>query len=137
MHQTTSVESMTAALDLGVTKSGAPGGMAKLTPLHREVVVDGLPCSPAQEIRVIQAVLAPGDLTPYHSHRFPVTVYVTRGVFTLRLDGREPVRVAAGETYVEPARVRMTGSNDGTEQAEMVLFYVCEPNAPFADPVTG
>ena len=133
MHKTTSVESMTAALDVGVTKSGAQAGMAKLTPLHREVV-DTLPRSAEQEIRVIRATLLPGDVTPYHSHRFPVTVHMTRGVFTLALDGREPVRIAAGESFVEPAHVNMTGSNEGSETAEMVLFYVCEPDAPFADP---
>ena len=81
------VETMIAALDVGVTRSAKYQGMAKLTPLHREVL-STLPKGNRQEVRVLHAVLQPGDITPYHSHRFPVTVYVTEGMFTLRLDGR-------------------------------------------------
>ena len=127
------VETMIAALDVGVTRSASDKGMARLTPLHREVVTT-LPRGEQQEVRVLHAVLQPGDVTPYHSHRFPVTVYVTEGVFTLRLDGREAVHVATGEVFVEPPNVNMTGSNEGSVPVATILFYVCEPDAPFADP---
>ena len=87
-----------------------------------------------QEVRVLSATLLPGDVTPRHSHRFPVTVFVVEGTFTLELDGREPVAVEAGQTFVEPAGVAMTGYNKDSVPARMTLFYVCEPDAPFADP---
>lgn len=134
MHEKSNVETMIAGLAVGVTRSAQDSGMAKLTPLHREVVM-GMPNLPEQEIRVLFATLLPGDVTPYHSHRFPVTVYVTAGVFTLKLDGREPIAIAAGETYVEPAGVPMVGCNAGNVPAQTVLFYVCEPGTPFADPI--
>lgn len=134
MHEKTDVETMTAGLTVGVTRSAQDSGMAKLTPLHRELVA-GLPRTAEQEVRVLFATLLPGDVTPYHSHRFPVTVYMLEGVFTLELDDREPVLVAAGQVYVEPAGVNMTGRNNGEVPARMALFYVCEPDAPFADPV--
>ena len=108
--------------------------MAKLTPLHREVL-STLPQGNRQEVRVLHAVLQPGDVTPYHSHRFPVTVYVTQGVFTLRLDGREPISIGPGQVFVETPHVNMTGSNDGRAPAVTILFYVCDPDTPFADPV--
>ena len=132
MHEKTSVETMIAALDVGVTRSASDSGLAKFTPLHREVV-RSLPRQEEQEIRVLFATLLPGDVTPYHSHRFPVTVYVTEGTFTLALDDRPPVEIAAGGVFVEPAGIRMTGSNRGTGPARMALFYVCEPDTPFAD----
>ena len=134
MHQKSSVETMTAALTVGVTRSALDRGMAKLTPLHRETV-PGMPTLPDQEVRVLLATLLPGDVTPYHAHRFPVTVYMLEGTFTLALDGREPVAIGAGEVFVEPAGVAMTGYNRGTEPARMALFYVCAPDAPFADPI--
>lgn len=134
MHEKSNVETMIAGLSVGVTRSAQDSGMAKLTPLHREVVT-GMPDLAEQEVRVLFATLLPGDVTPYHSHRFPVTVYVTEGTFTLALEGREPVAIAAGQAFVEPAGVNMTGSNEGTEPARMALFYVCEPGAPFADAV--
>jgi quercetin dioxygenase-like cupin family protein len=64
-----------------------------------------------------------------------VTVYMIEGVFTLELEGRPPVSIAAGEVFVEPAGVDMTGRNAGDVPARMALFYVCAPDAPFADPV--
>lgn len=130
--ETSQVETMIAGLTVGVTRSAQPSGMAKLTPVHREVV-QGLPPTGDAEVRVLFATLLPGDVTPYHSHRFPVTVFVTEGTFTLALDGREPVDIGAGQAFVEPAGVRMTGHNTGETPARMALFYVCEPDAPFAD----
>jgi len=135
MHEKSNVETMIAGLAVGVTRSAQDTGMAKLTPLHREVI-SGMPNQPEQEIRVLFATLLPGDVTPYHSHRFPVTVYVIEGDFTLELDGRDPIAISKGEAFVEPAGVAMTGRNSGTVPAKTVLFYVCEPGAPFADPIT-
>ncbi len=134
MHKKSDVGTMTAGLTVGVTLSAQDSGMAKLTPLHREVVA-GLPRTAEQEVRVLFATLSPGDVTPYHSHRFPVTVYMLEGAFTLELDDREPVVIEAGQVFVEPSAVNMTGSNKGEVPARMALFYVCEPDAPFADPV--
>jgi quercetin dioxygenase-like cupin family protein len=129
----TTVQTMIAALDVGVTRSAQEQGMAKLTPLHREVL-STLPQGMMQEVRVLHAVLQPGDVTPHHSHPFPVTVYVTEGVFTLRLEGRDPISVGPGEVFVEPPHVNMTGSNEGKVPATTILFYVCNPDANFADP---
>ena len=135
MHQKTSVETMIAGLKVGVTQSAQDSGMAKLLPLHREVV-QGMPKGLEQEIRVLFATLLPGDVTPYHSHRHPVTVFMLEGTFTLELDGRDRVEIEAGKVFIEPAKTNMTGSNRGTIPARMALFYACEPDAPFADAVT-
>jgi quercetin dioxygenase-like cupin family protein len=123
---------MIAGLNVGVTRSAQDSGMAKLTPLHREIV-QGMPMASEQEVRVLFASLLPGDVTPRHSHRHPVTVYMLEGIFTLALDDREPVTIKAGQAFVEPAGIAMTGSNEGEMPARMALFYVCEPEAPFAD----
>lgn len=133
MHEQSDVGTMTAALTVGVTRSAQDSGMAKLTPLHRETV-RGMPVSQDQEIRVLIASLLPGDVTPYHSHRHPVTVYMLEGTFTLELDDRNPVDIEAGQVFVEPSGVNMTGRNKGDIPARMALFYVCEPDEPFADP---
>ena len=135
MHEKSDVEVMTAALSVGVTRTAKDRGMARLTPLHRETV-QGLPTVPDQEIRVLFATLLPGDVTPYHSHRHPVTVYMLEGTFTLELDDRGTVSIETGQVYVEPSGVNMTGSNQGNVPARMTLFYVCEPDEPFADPAS-
>ena len=94
-----------------------------------------MPKSDTQEVRVLTASFKPGDKTVFHTHRSPVTVYVLEGQFTLDLEGREPVVISAGQAYVEPPGVKMTGSNrSATEPLRVVIFYVSEPGTPFLDP---
>lgn len=97
-------------------------------------IVEGLPTDDRQTVRVMTATFKPGDKTVYHTHRFPVTVYVLEGVFTLELDGRPPLTVKAGEALVEPPRVPMTGYNrSATEPTRVVIFYVSANDTPFLD----
>ena len=102
-------------------------------PLLREIV-QGMPKGEKQEVRVIMATLKPGETTPFHTHRFPVTVYVLEGTFTLEMEGRAPVTAKAGQAMVEPSQVRMTGYNrSSTEPMRVVIFYVSDPDTPFLD----
>jgi quercetin dioxygenase-like cupin family protein len=134
MHKTMEVSSAISGLTVGITTSAQETGAAKLKVLHRQATA-ALPTARDQEIRVLLATLEPGDRTPYHSHRFPVTVYMLEGAFTLELDGQEAVTVKAGEIFVEPPLVKMTGRNlDARQAARMVLFYVSDADTPFADP---
>lgn len=100
-----------------------------------KTVVPGMPTGPQQEIRVMTAMIKPGDRTPFHTHRFPVTVHVIEGAFTLEMQGRTAVTVKAGESLLEPPNVKMTGYNRGNEMLKVVIFYVSEPDTPFLDPV--
>jgi quercetin dioxygenase-like cupin family protein len=108
-------------------------GIARPNIIHREVVA-GMPRGDRQEVRVIAASFKPGDKTVFHTHRFPVTVYVLEGAFTLEMEGRAPVTVKAGEAFVEPPNVKMTGHNRSTaELLKVVVFYVSDPETPFLD----
>jgi quercetin dioxygenase-like cupin family protein len=96
-----------------------------------------MPRDSAQEIRVITAIFQAGDKTVFHTHRQPVTVYVLEGTFTLEMEGRKPATVRAGEAFVEPPNVRMTGHDySATGRTRVVVFYVSEPRAPFLDPIS-
>jgi quercetin dioxygenase-like cupin family protein len=102
-------------------------------PLLREIV-QGMPKGEKQEMRVIVATLKPGEMTPFHSHRFPVTAYILEGTFTLELEGRAPITAKAGQAIVEPPNVKMTGYNrSSTEAVRVVIFYVSDPDTPFLD----
>ena len=97
-------------------------------------IVEGLPQDDKQTVRVMTATFKPGDKTVYHTHRFPVTVYVLEGAFTLELDGRPPLTVKAGEALVEPPNVAMTGYNrSAAETTKVVIFYVSANDTPFLD----
>jgi quercetin dioxygenase-like cupin family protein len=98
--------------------------------------VEGMPRGERQEVRVLTATLNPGDETPFHTHRSPVTIYVVAGAFTLEMEGRDPVTVKAGESFVEPPNVRMTGYNRSTtEPMRVLIFYVSDSGTPFLDPI--
>ncbi|MBL6078842.1 cupin domain-containing protein [Belnapia sp. T18] len=98
-------------------------------------VVEGMPRGERQEVQVLTATIAPGQATVFHTHRFPVTVYVLEGAFTLEMEGREPVTVQAGGALVEPPHVRMTGYNRRADTpARVLIVYVSDPGTPFLDP---
>jgi quercetin dioxygenase-like cupin family protein len=101
-----------------------------------EQVVDGLPRDAKQTVRVLTATFKPGDRTVRHTHRFPVTVYVLEGTFTLELKDRPPIAVKAGEAIVEPPNVEMSGYNrSASELTKVVIVYVSTPDTPFLDPL--
>src|SRR5438132_12853762 len=74
-------------------------------------IINGMPKGERQEVRVLTASFKPGDKTMFHTHRFPVTVYVLEGAFRLEMEGREPVTVKAGQVIVMPSQVKLTVYN--------------------------
>jgi len=132
------VRILTAA-SLALTSGGAAGqerGIARPDPPALREIVSGMPRGERQEVRVLTATLTPGAKTVFHTHRFPVTVYILEGAFTLEMEGRQPVTVKAGQAMVEPPNVKMTGYNrSATDSMKVVIFYVSDPETPFLDPI--
>jgi quercetin dioxygenase-like cupin family protein len=123
------------ALSVSSPSMAQEQGIARPQLLLREIA-QGMPAGERQEVRVLTASIKPGDKTVFHTHRFPVTVYILEGAFTLELEGREPVTVKAGQAMMEPPHVRMTGYNRSrTEPLRLVIFYVSDPDTPFLDVV--
>ncbi len=99
-------------------------------------IVQGMPKGDTQEVRVLTASFQPRNRTMFHTHRFPVTVYVLEGAFTLEMEGREPLTVKAGKAMMMPPHVKMTGYNrSSTDPLRVVIFYVSDPDTPFLDPI--
>ena len=97
-------------------------------------IVKGMPMGEEQEIRVVTGVLEPGVTTGWHTHRFPLAVYVLEGELTLEYEGKEPITLKAGDIAIEPANTRVVGYNAGTEVTRILDFYVSAPETPFVDP---
>ena len=99
-------------------------------------VIQGMPKGDKQEVRVLTASFKPRDKTMFHTHRFPVTVYVLEGAFTLEMEGRKPVTVKTGQAIVMPSQVKMTGYNrSSTDPLRLVIFNVSDPGTPYLEPV--
>jgi len=130
MHRSSTLTLVFAALLLSLVSASAQE-VTKLSELF-----SGMPKGEKQQIRVLTATLKPGDKTVLHTHRFPVTLYILEGAFTLELEGRAPATIKAGEAMVEPPNVKMTGYNRSTtEPMRVVTFYVSDPDTPFLDPI--
>ena len=128
MHRSSTLTLVFAALLLSLVSASAQE-VTKLSELF-----SGMPKGEKQQIRVLTATLKPGDKTVLHTHRFPVTLYILEGAFTLELEGRAPATIKAGEAMVEPPNVKMTGYNRSTtEPMRVVTFYVSDPDTPFLD----
>jgi quercetin dioxygenase-like cupin family protein len=132
---------MTRSLGIGLAllallatgPSAAVQGTTSPQLLLREVLA-GMPRGDKQEVRVLTAGFKPGDKTVFHTHRFPVIVYVLEGAFTLELEGRAPMTVKAGEAMVEPPNVKMTGYNrSATDPLRVLVVYTSDPDTPFLD----
>ena len=125
----------TAVVMLALAPAAGAQQPARPHVIHREVV-EGMPRGEKQEIQVISATIAPGQSTVFHTHRFPVTVYMLEGSFTLEMEGREAVTLKPGQAMVEPPHIRMTGHNrSASETIRLMIFYVGDPGAPFLDPL--
>jgi quercetin dioxygenase-like cupin family protein len=124
---------------LAFASDGAMGqerGIVRPDPAVLREIVSGMPKGERQEVRVLTATFKPGDKTVFHTHRFPVTVYILEGAFTLEMEGRAPVTIKAGQAMVEPVNVKMTGHNrSATDALRVVIFYVSDPETPFLDPI--
>ena len=124
-----------AVLLISLIATAQERGVVKPQLLLSEIV-QGMPKGDRQEVRVLRAIFQPGEKTMFHTHRFPVTVYVLEGAFTLEMEGREPVTVKVGQAMVMPPHVKMTGYNrSSTESLRVVVFSVSDPDTPFLDPI--
>jgi quercetin dioxygenase-like cupin family protein len=134
MHRLIGVGFALMALVVPLTSPAQqPGPPGPPAPLLSEIV-RGMPRGEAQQVRVIVATLKPGEVTPFHTHRFPVTAYILEGTFTLEMEGRAPVTATAGQAIVEPPQVKMTGYNrSSTEAVRVLIFYVSDPDTPFLE----
>ncbi len=89
-------------------------------------IVQGMPKGERQEVRVLTASFKPRDKTLFHTHRFPVTVYVLEGAFTLEIEGSEPVTVKASQAMMMPPHVKMTGYNRSRTDPLRSSDLLCE-----------
>jgi quercetin dioxygenase-like cupin family protein len=70
-----------------------------------------------------------------HTHPGEEFGYVLEGTFEVTIEGKAPVRLAAGGVFFIPANAVHEGKNVGTTKARVVSTYVVETGKPLATPV--
>jgi quercetin dioxygenase-like cupin family protein len=88
-----------------------------------------------KEAVVATAEFAPGGTTGRHFHPGDEYATVLEGALELRVDGRAPRRVRAGEAYHNPRGVIHETRNVGNGRARVASTFIIEKGKPLLEPV--
>jgi len=91
----------------------APGFVSK------PVLVSPITGDETKEIVVIAVTIAPGASSPAHTHPGDCIVTVSEGAVELRIEGKEPRRLAAGDAFVNPSGPVHQFTNVGATPAHL------------------
>jgi len=100
----------------------------------RTVVQQGDLSTPGRE--VVQAVVdfQPGGTPGRHTHPGEEVGYVLDGTFLVEQDGKPPVTLKAGGTFLIPAGTIHNATNTGSGGAKILATYIVEKGKPLATP---
>jgi quercetin dioxygenase-like cupin family protein len=100
----------------------------------RTVVQQGDLSVPGRE--VIQAVVEfqPGGTPGRHTHAGEEVGYVLDGTLLVEQDGKPPVTLKAGGTFLIPAGTIHNATNTGSGGAKILATYIVEKGKPLATP---
>lgn len=87
-----------------------------------------------KEAVILSAEFAPGATTGRHTHPGDEYTTVLQGTLELRLEGREPKRVTAGEAYHNPKGVIHETRNVGDGPARVSITFVVDKGKPITQP---
>lgn len=107
---------------------------AQTATFKRTVVQQGDLSTPGHE--VVQAVVdfQPGGTPGRHTHPGEEVGYVLDGTFLVEQDGKPPVTLKAGGTFLVPAGTIHNATNTGSGSAKILATYIVEKAKPLATP---
>ena len=112
-----------------IVPAKAPGITAK--PLLRT----SLSGDEGKETLVLAVEVAPGATTGRHKHPGDEYATVLQGTLELRVEGRDPRRVSAGDAYHNARDVIHETRNVGDAPARLAIVFVIEKGKPITEPV--
>ena len=83
-----------------------------------------------REVIQVRVELAPGVAFGRHWHPGEEIIYVLEGTFEYEVEGKPPVRLAAGEVLFVPARTVHAARNVGRGNATELATYIVEKGKP-------
>jgi quercetin dioxygenase-like cupin family protein len=121
------VTALFALAGLAAAATLAADRSATTVPLRSQPLA-GIPNKVADMLTV---EYAPGQSTPAHRHNANVLVYVLQGAVEMGVEGKEPVKVSAGQTFYEsPEDVHTISRNASkTEPARFLVVLIHDQGA--------
>ena len=97
---------------------------------------DGSPLPPyptgAAEISLLKIRIPPGAQLPIHQHPVINAGVLLSGELTVVTENNETLHLKAGEAIVEVVGKWHYGKNEGSEPAEILVFYAGTPGLPLS-----
>jgi len=115
----------------GVSALNAQPAVFKRTVLQRS----DLPSTPGREVVQVRADFEPGAAAGKHSHPGEEIGYVLSGTLELRLEGKPPLVLKAGDHFFIPPGVVHDGRNIGKGSASVLTMFIIEKGKPISTPV--
>ena len=84
------------------------------------------------EVTVLKITIGAGEKLPMHKHDLVNIAYVKKGILTVVTDKNEQITVREGECLPEIIGKYHYGENTGTEQVELIVFYIGEKGTPLS-----
>lgn len=78
--------------------------------------------------------LGPSSATAWHAHPGDMVAYVTEGEITLEQEGREPLVLTRGASFIVPAGVGHNCRNVTGASAEMFVTFIIAKDQPLSEP---
>lgn len=89
---------------------------------------------PGREAITAVGEFAPGATPGRHTHFGEEIGYVLEGTLLVEQDGKAPVTLKAGGTFLIPAGTIHNATNTGTGTARILATYIVEKGKPLATP---
>lgn len=100
----------------------------------RDILQQGDLSLPGREAVTAVAEFQPGATAPPHTHPGEEIGYVLEGTVLVEQDGKPPVTLGAGKTFLIPANTVHGAKNTGSSQARILATYIVEKGKPLATP---
>jgi quercetin dioxygenase-like cupin family protein len=111
----------------------ASGAFAQTPPAPVRTILQQAPVSgaPNEQLVIASVAFAPGARLAYHIHPGEEAGVVQSGVLVIEMEGRAPLVLKAGDSYVVPRGVRHQASAPDGE-AHVIATFVIDKDQPLA-----
>ena len=115
--------------------AGVAGGVLAQQPTFKRTVLQQLDISmPGREAVTAVAEFQPGAAAGRHTHPGEEIGYILEGQVLLEQDGKPPVTLKTGQTFLIPPGTVHNATNSGPGTARVVATYLVEKGKPLATP---
>lgn len=124
---------------LAQTQSSGPASTATPPPgfASRQVLVSPITGVDGKQVVLVSVSLAPGASSPPHMHPGDCYGSVLEGTIELRLQGQEPRRYSAGESYATLGSVPHQFTNVGGGPVRLLNALVVDKSGPATQPASA